>query len=111
METTNFLVSDSVNQTERIAVRQTVTGLEQGVAAIGGLLTAGPLGSLAAWSDGYSSSYVFWSNGQAEIFSKDGTGKNIRTAGKFERLSNGSIKIAAETNETTIFPSFNPATN
>ena len=48
METTYFVESHPVNQTETVAVRQTVTGLEQGVAAIGEWLTAGPWVSLAA---------------------------------------------------------------
>ena len=65
----------------------------------------------AEWSDGYDSSYVFWSNGRAEIFSKDGAGETIRTAANFKRLVNGSIQIIAETDSVTIFPSFNPATN
>ena len=30
-------------------MRSTVTGFEQGIAALAGLLTAGPVGSLAAW--------------------------------------------------------------
>ena len=47
-ETTYFVESHPVNQTETVAVRQTVTGLEQGVAAIGEWLTAGPWVSLAA---------------------------------------------------------------
>jgi len=65
----------------------------------------------AMWADGYDSSYVFWSNGHAEIFSKDGGGNTVRTAAQYERLQNGSVKIIAETNAVTIFPSFNPATN
>ena len=65
----------------------------------------------AKWVDGHDSTYVFWSNGNAEIFSKDGEGNTVRTAAKFERLQNGSVKIVAETDAVTIFPSFNPATN
>ncbi|QLF86117.1 hypothetical protein CC030809_00061 [Synechococcus phage S-CAM7] len=34
---------------ERVLVRSTATGFEQGIAAMAGLFTAGPLGSLAAW--------------------------------------------------------------
>ena len=37
------------NDVQRVMVRQTVTGFEQGIAALGGLLTAGPLGAVAAW--------------------------------------------------------------
>jgi len=35
--------------TERVMVRSTVTGFEQGIAALTGLLTAGPVGALASW--------------------------------------------------------------
>ena len=35
--------------TERVLVRSTVTGFEQGIAAVAGLLTAGPIGALASW--------------------------------------------------------------
>ena len=34
---------------ERVLVRNTVTGFEQGIAATAGLFTAGPLGALASW--------------------------------------------------------------
>jgi hypothetical protein len=238
MTSTQVLTNDPVNDTQRVVVRQSATGFEQGIAAVAGLLTAGPIGSIAAWgalrglqgkwapwfiigvpaatiinvvqiaaltphlmnqignlsdsqettqeqvympnptpdqgfkttdsqyqelinlrqppqstqevipngkaffksgrtgkeelisvsissrvntnghtvydamwADGYNSSYVFWSNGHAEIFSKDGEGNTVRTAAKFERLQNGSVKIDAETDAVTIFPSFNPATN
>ena len=33
----------------RVLVRQTASGFEQGIAAIAGLLTAGPIGALASW--------------------------------------------------------------
>ena len=35
--------------TERVLVRNTVTGFEQGIAAVAGLFTAGPIGALASW--------------------------------------------------------------
>jgi len=38
------------NNQERILVRNTVTGFEQGIAATAGLFTAGPLGALASWA-------------------------------------------------------------
>jgi len=38
------------NNTERVLVRNTVTGFEQGIAATAGLFTAGPLGALASWA-------------------------------------------------------------
>ena len=37
------------NNVERVLVRSTATGFEQGIAATAGLLTAGPLGALASW--------------------------------------------------------------
>jgi len=37
------------NNVERVLVRNTATGMEQGVAAAAGLFTAGPLGALASW--------------------------------------------------------------
>ena len=37
------------NNAERVMVRQTATGFEQSIAALAGLLTAGPLGALASW--------------------------------------------------------------
>ena len=38
------------NNQERVLVRNTVTGFEQGIAGVAGLLTAGPLGALASWA-------------------------------------------------------------
>ena len=40
---------DPINTQERVLVRSTATGFEQGIAAMAGLFTAGPLGSVAAW--------------------------------------------------------------
>ena len=40
---------DPITTQERVLVRSTATGFEQGIAATAGLFTAGPLGSLAAW--------------------------------------------------------------
>ena len=40
---------DPITNQERVLVRSTATGFEQGIAATAGLFTAGPLGSLAAW--------------------------------------------------------------
>jgi len=36
--------------TERVMVRNTVTGFEQGIACVAGLFTAGPLGAVASWA-------------------------------------------------------------
>lgn len=43
-------VNDPVDNTQRVLVRQTATGFEQGIAATAGLFTAGPLGALASWA-------------------------------------------------------------
>ena len=40
---------DPITTQERVLVRSTATGFEQGIAATAGFFTAGPLGSLAAW--------------------------------------------------------------
>ena len=65
----------------------------------------------AQWSDGYKSTYVFWANGDAEIFSKDGSGDIERTPARYSRENNGKIKITANTGSVTILPNLNPATN
>ena len=38
------------SNTERVLVRNTVTGFEQGIAAVAGLFTAGPIGAVASWA-------------------------------------------------------------
>ena len=43
------VTSDPVDNSQRVLVRNTVTGFEQGIAAVVGLLTAGPIGALASW--------------------------------------------------------------
>ena len=65
----------------------------------------------ARWADGYDSSYVFWANGQVEIFSKDGSGKTERTNARFTKMSNGDCVINAVTNAVTTFPRFTPVVN
>ena len=65
----------------------------------------------ASWADGYGSSYVFWSNGKAEIFSKNGVGETERTNARFRRMSNGDCVITADTNAVTTFPRFSPVMN
>ena len=40
---------DPINTQERVLVRSTATGFEQGIAAMAGFFTAGPIGSVAAW--------------------------------------------------------------
>ena len=227
----NFIIDDPLDTNQRVLVRQTATGFEQGIAALAGLFTAGPLGALASWgairgvqgkwtpwfilgipsavvlnavqiavvapylyeqlqqysdtktsaieytapntsaaeyrapntpttlyteidanpripfgkayfksgrtgeeeiigvsitdrknvnghivydaqwSDGYKSTYVFWANGDAEIFSKDGSGDIERTPARYSRENNGEIKITANTGSVTIFLNLNPAAN
>ena len=217
----NFIIDDPLDTNQRVLVRQTATGFEQGIAALAGLFTAGPLRALASWgvirgvqgkwtpwfilgipsavalnaiqiavaapylfetfqqysdtstsaakylapntattlyreidvnpsipfgkayfksgrtgkeeiigvsitdrknvnghiaydaqwSDGYKSTYVFWANGDAEIFSKDGSGDIERTPARYSRENNGKIKITANTGSVTIFPNLNPAAN
>ena len=46
---TTALTPDPVDNVERVLVRSTVTGFEQGIAAAAGFFTAGPLGALASW--------------------------------------------------------------
>ena len=40
---------DPITTQERVLVRSTATGFEQGIAATAGFFTAGPVGALAAW--------------------------------------------------------------
>ena len=65
----------------------------------------------AQWADGYKSSYVFWSYGRAEIFSKNGVGNIERTNARYRRNANGDCVITADTGAVTIFPKFDPAKN
>ena len=43
------VVQDPIDSSQRVLVRNTVTGFEQGIAAVLGLFTAGPIGAIAAW--------------------------------------------------------------
>jgi len=45
----NQVVEDPIDNTQRVLIRNTVTGFEQGIAAVAGFLTAGPIGALASW--------------------------------------------------------------
>ncbi|MBL6739446.1 MAG: hypothetical protein ISP81_04840 [Synechococcus sp. BS301-5m-G54] len=65
----------------------------------------------ASWADGYDSSYVFWSNGKVEIFSKNGEGKTEKTNASFRITSNGDCMITADTNAVTTFPHLDPIVN
>ena len=44
------IIEDPIDSSQRVLVRNTVTGFEQGIAAILGLFTAGPIGAIAAWA-------------------------------------------------------------
>ena len=43
------VVQDPIDTSNRVLVRNTVTGFEQGIAAVIGFFTAGPIGAVAAW--------------------------------------------------------------
>lgn len=45
-----FTTSDPIDNSERILVRNTATGFEQGIAGGVGFFTAGPLGAILAWA-------------------------------------------------------------
>jgi hypothetical protein len=49
MENQNVTTPDPITNQQRVLVRNTVTGFEQSIAGMFGLLTAGPLGALASW--------------------------------------------------------------
>jgi len=65
----------------------------------------------AQWADGYKSSYIFWSYGRAEIFSKNGAGNIERTNARYKVYGNGDTVITADTDAVTTFPRFDPVTN
>lgn len=65
----------------------------------------------ATWSDGNWSSYVFWNDGNAEIFSKNGSGAVEKTSARYSRNSKGDCVIHAVTNAVTVFPGLNPIVN
>lgn len=46
----NVTTPDPITNQERVMVRQTATGFEQGIAAMAGFFTAGPLGAAASWA-------------------------------------------------------------
>ena len=45
----NNQVEDPTDNTQRVLVRNTVTGFEQGIAAVAGLFTGGPIAAIASW--------------------------------------------------------------
>ncbi len=63
------------------------------------------------WSDGVKSSYVFWTDGIVEIFSKNGYGGTNRTQANYEVGPNGNCVIRVNTGSVTLFPSFKPIQN
>lgn len=62
------------------------------------------------WSDGYTSSYVFWSSGNVEIFSKDGQGKPDREAGQFTSNSEG-VEMTSSLGSVTFLAGLDPDVN
>ena len=42
-------VEDPTDNSQRVLIRNTVTGFEQGIAAVAGLLTGGPIAAIASW--------------------------------------------------------------
>ena len=42
-------VEDPTDNSQRILIRNTVTGFEQGIAAFAGLFTGGPIAAIASW--------------------------------------------------------------
>ena len=63
------------------------------------------------WGDGVDATYVFWANGSAEIFSKNGNGNMERTYARFRNLPNGDCVITADGGAVTTFPNFTPISN
>ena len=63
------------------------------------------------WGDGVDATYVFWANGSAEIFSKNGNGNMERTYARFSNLPNGDCVITADGGAVTTFPNFTPRSN
>ena len=45
----DYQVEDPTDNSQRILIRNTVTEFEQGIAAVAGLLTGGPLAAIASW--------------------------------------------------------------
>ena len=45
----DYQVEDPTDNSQRILIRNTVTGFEQGIAAVAGLFTGGPIAAIASW--------------------------------------------------------------
>ena len=45
----DYQVEDPTDNSHRVLIRNTVTGFEQGIAAVAGLFTGGPLAAIASW--------------------------------------------------------------
>ena len=45
----DYQVEDPNDNSQRVLIRNTVTGFEQGIAAVAGLFTGGPLAAIASW--------------------------------------------------------------
>ena len=45
----DYQVEDPTDNSQRILIRNTVTGFEQGIAAVAGFFTGGPIAAIASW--------------------------------------------------------------
>jgi len=63
------------------------------------------------WSDGYTSSYIFWRSGDVEIFSKNGKGQAIKTMARFKIYGNRNCLIVTNAGAVTLFGQFKPIKN
>ena len=45
----DYQVEDPTDNSQRILIRNTVTGFEQGIAVLAGLFTGGPIAAIASW--------------------------------------------------------------
>ena len=45
----DYQVEDPTDNSHRVLIRNTVTGFEQGIAAVAGLFTGGPIAAIASW--------------------------------------------------------------
>ena len=45
----DYQVEDPTDNSHRVLIRNTVTGFEQGIAALAGLFTGGPIAAIASW--------------------------------------------------------------
>lgn len=63
-----------------------------------------------AWSDGNSSSYIFWGDGRVEILYKSPTKDSNVHIGSYERLADG-VQIKSNEGSITLIPGLDPHAN